>query len=744
MSALAAAGLLLALAPVQSTPQRLAGLARVWGEVKYVHPAMATAATDWDAALVRAIPAVERAETADGYRQAVDGLLAELRDPATHVLQPGPAAPATPPATIPSPSIAVRLERLDAATAVLTVPNDPSLESVPSLQATLCDRFAEAARFDRVVVDLRAPSVRRPGWTLETAIVKCTSRLLAEDVALAPARFLTHGFYPMQSVTGGPGGGLGPWKSGVQVVAAGSLRGEAPRTPRLAFIVNAGTADVFPLLMALQAQARAVVVQQGEVRAAGLMVKTVTIDDELTVAIRHGERLRAGGGGGFVADAVVAAGDGEAARRKAVTLLEAPSDHRPAPGNVGTAFSYDAFVEKDYSEQPYPDWPHRLLALFRLYAVIEHFYPYKELMDRPWDETLVEFIPRMRAARDATDYALVVSELATRIQDSHVTLAAAVLDAYFGTHRPDIRVDLVEGATVVTEAATGVAGGGLRVGDVVLSVDGEESGARRERLGRYLPASTRGRLENKIDTQFLLGSPSQPARLEVRTPAGDVRRVSAPRTLEGLASRSRPRTGPVYTVLASGFGYVDLDRLLMADAEAAFETIRSTPGTILDMRGYPASGAQAIVPRLVRPGSHPGMLGGSMRYDGASGTFDLEESFWPIEGAAGERYAGRIAVLVDGSTQSAAEHVCGLLRSGGPVTFVGSQTSGANGGVTRTVLPGGIVVNFTGQSVRHADGSRLQRVGIVPDVEAKPTLAGVRAGRDEVLERAVEYLRGRE
>ena len=60
--------------------------------------------------------------------------------------------------------------------------------------------------------------------------------------------------------------------------------------------------------------------------------------------------------------------------------------------------------------------------------------------------------------------------------------------------------------------------------------------------------------------------------------------------------------------------------------------------------------------------------------------------------------------------------------------------------LTRTILPGGIVVNFTGQSVRHADGSQLQRIGIAPDVEAHPTLRGIRDGRDDVLQRAIEFL----
>jgi hypothetical protein len=170
MSALAAAALLLALAPADVQTRRLAGLARVWGQMKYVHPAMATSRIDWDAALI-------------------------------------------------------------------------------------CRRFAEATRFERAVLDLRSPTGRRPGWNVQNAIVKCASRLLSQDVTLSPARFLTHGFYMMQSVTGGAGGGLGPWDSGLKVVSGGSVRGEGARTPRLAFIVNHGTADLHPLLMGCKRRA---------------------------------------------------------------------------------------------------------------------------------------------------------------------------------------------------------------------------------------------------------------------------------------------------------------------------------------------------------------------------------------------------------------------------------------------------------------------------------------------------------
>jgi hypothetical protein len=60
---------------------------------------------------------------------------------------------------------------------------------------------------------------------------------------------------------------------------------------------------------------------------------------------------------------------------------------------------------------------------------------------------------------------------------------------------------------------------------------------------------------------------------------------------------------------------------------------------------------------------------------------------------------------------------------------------------TDMILPGNLVVSFTGREIRHADGRQLQRVGVQPDIAVKPTIAGIRAGRDEVLEAAIEYLR---
>jgi C-terminal processing protease CtpA/Prc len=105
------------------------------------------------------------------------------------------------------------------------------------------------------------------------------------------------------------------------------------------------------------------------------------------------------------------------------------------------------------------------------------------------------------------------------------------------------------------------------------------------------------------------------------------------------------------------------------------------------------------------------------------------------------KYKGKTVTLIDERAISQSEHTGLFLEAACGTTFIGSRTAGANGDVTTLTLPGGILVRFTGHDVRHADGRQLQRVGLTPHVEVRPTLAGIRAGKDEVLARAIQYLR---
>jgi C-terminal processing protease CtpA/Prc len=62
------------------------------------------------------------------------------------------------------------------------------------------------------------------------------------------------------------------------------------------------------------------------------------------------------------------------------------------------------------------------------------------------------------------------------------------------------------------------------------------------------------------------------------------------------------------------------------------------------------------------------------------------------------------------------------------------------GNVSQIALQGGLSTTISGIGVFYPDKKPTQRVGIVPDIEVKPTIAGIRAGRDEVLDEAVRQL----
>jgi hypothetical protein len=251
---------------------------------------------------------------------------------------------------------------------------------------------------------------------------------------------------------------------------------------------------------------------------------------------------------------------------------------------------------------------------------------------------------------------------------------------------------------------------------------------------------------------LLRGQENSKMKLKLRAVDGSIREVEVTLTVSGNDPRwanmnKREKQLPAFTVLPSGFGYVDLDQLEMGDVGKMFETIRNTPATIFDMRGYPKGTAWEIAPRLTEKTNVPAAsfsnplweamnLGNADYGSGTNFTFmqNLPER-------KGDVYKGKIVMLINESTQSQAEHTCMFFEAATDVTFIGTPTAGANGDITNVVLPGNIIASFSGHDVRHADGRQLQRVGIQPTIRVAPTIRGLLIEkRDEILEAAINFL----
>jgi C-terminal processing protease CtpA/Prc len=103
-------------------------------------------------------------------------------------------------------------------------------------------------------------------------------------------------------------------------------------------------------------------------------------------------------------------------------------------------------------------------------------------------------------------------------------------------------------------------------------------------------------------------------------------------------------------------------------------------------------------------------------------------------------FGGRVAVLVDESSISKAEYTAMALRASPRARIYGRQTAGADGNVSNVGLPGDLAASMTGIGVFNPDRSPTQRLGVRLDVECPVTVAGLREGRDEILDCALKDL----
>ena len=164
-----------------------------------------------------------------------------------------------------------------------------------------------------------------------------------------------------------------------------------------------------------------------------------------------------------------------------------------------------------------------------------------------------------------------------------------------------------------------------------------------------------------------------------------------------------------------------------------------TRGIVIDQRNYPGEFVSWLLPTyfLERPTAF-------VKYTAVDPTcpgrfVQLPADTLRAVGPA-QAYRGRVVVLLNESSRSQAEFTAMGLRAADHCILLGSQTAGADGDVSRLTLPGGLKAVIGGLGVYYPDGRETQHIGLVPDVPLRPTIAGLREGRDELRERAVQLI----
>ena len=368
----------------------------------------------------------------------------------------------------------------------------------------------------------------------------------------------------------------------------------------------------------------------------------------------------------------------------------------------------------------------RIGAVITAWNIFQHFYPYFDVVHTDWDSVLTQTLINVQDIRDENDFVITLSQMTAALHDGHARVMHPVrgklkaLPAIF---------DYLEDQIVVVSTNSDQ----LLKGDIILELDGK---------------SARQLLFDCEKTES--GSPQRKKQEALRdfttddsTKVSDVKIRRGDQILRISINRKLPR--PEYdrpsniSEIKDNIYYVNLNKATMQEIESQIQEISKAKGVVFDLRGMPKGNHDVISHMIDHPVLSPKWNIPHIIYPDQESIVGYDTSQWTIEPKQ-PRIQGKIVFLTDKSAFSYAESFMGIIEHYKLSEIIGSPTAGANGNINTITTMGGFQFRWTGMKVLKHDDSQHHLVGILPTIPMEPTIKGIREGRDELIEKAIEII----
>lgn len=411
--------------------------------------------------------------------------------------------------------------------------------------------------------------------------------------------------------------------------------------------------------------------------------------------------------------------------------------------NYFTTDSPQSAVPKFKNENPYPDLSlpdvgYRLLALFRYWNIIEYYYPYKYLIHDEWNKILFEFIPLFIKSNDKLSYRLSILKLITRINDTHATVYDPIIEDYKGKRIAPIEIGFVEGRAIVMNGfykPNYKTDYPFRLGDQILKINNEPVESIVERKLQIIPASNYPAKLRLIARELFRTNDDKLIINYERNEKLFIDTIETFSTQKSNIPNRFQQDKPCYQVLKNNISYI----FPASIRGGVIPDSINTSGIIIDLRCYPSmdnKGYWEFHQLYPAPTEFAKFTTGNATHPGLFTYLPTTK----VGNYNPQYFKGKKVILVNEITISHSEFMAMKYRCAPNSIVMGSTTAGADGGIIKVDLPGGISTYITGAGVYYPDGTETQQIGIRPDIEVMPTIKGIRDGRDELLEKAIEYL----
>jgi C-terminal processing protease CtpA/Prc len=374
----------------------------------------------------------------------------------------------------------------------------------------------------------------------------------------------------------------------------------------------------------------------------------------------------------------------------------------------------------------------RLADIVMAWNIFQHFYPYFDVTKTDWNASLTRALTSAYHDKTRGDFLKTLRKLVADLKDGHGRVYLMGDTGDF--HAPPLQWDWIEGKLVITRVFDKYLKG-IYPGDVVVEIDGVEAKGATKNEARYISAATEGWLRYRTLNELLTGDKDSMMTLKLERD-GEFHEITLQRSEEYMKYFNKYKNNVFYKRIDEDIYYLNIDNIPMADIDRLMPELEKAGAIVCDLRGYPNANHRLISHLLKEEDEDLWMLIPRIIYpDYENVTYDARG--WHMKPRE-PHLTAKIVFITDGRAISYAESFMGYIEHYKLATIVGQPTAGTNGNVNPFTLPGGYRVIWTGMRVVKHDGSRHHGVGIIPHVRVERTIKGVKAGRDEFLEKAIE------
>lgn len=373
----------------------------------------------------------------------------------------------------------------------------------------------------------------------------------------------------------------------------------------------------------------------------------------------------------------------------------------------------------------------RLGNIINTYNVFQHFFPYFDVLKLDWGNELENALIRSFKDSSLKDHLITLRKFTSHLKDGHISINAKGVRE--GVFTPSFFWEWVGDKLIISDVWKDDLD--LETGDEIIKINGIDSKEYFEEIDSMISAGTLGWLHNRSEQLSLLGEQGSKITIETNSKIIEVTRDQEP--------YSNSKSYNPYKKIDEGIHYINLSILDVETFNYLVPELEKSTGLIFDLRGYP-NGNGEIITHLMKTGDTteawmyiPKIVYPDHQKPKSYLTANWKGFFEPQLPYLGDK---KVVVITDGKAISYAESLMGFVKGYKLATIVGQPTAGTNGNYNTFILPGEITINWTGMKVVKHDGSQLFGIGILPDVYIQKTVQGIKEGKDEFLEKAIELV----